>query len=92
MGGPQCHMSILRNGNVHVSVAYFPQCHMSNLRNEYVPCHYIFSPYVACHQALCHMSNLRNAIVTLSILGVKGHTQHFSQAGYPLHRENRENG
>ena len=26
IGGPQCGMSILRNGNV----AYFPQCHMSN--------------------------------------------------------------
>ena len=58
----------------HVSVAYFPQCRVSNLRNEYVACHYIFSPHVACHYALCHMSNLRNAHVALSILGVKGHT------------------
>ena len=33
----------------HVSVAYFPQWHVSNLRNEYVACHYILSPHVACH-------------------------------------------
>ena len=46
---------------------------MSNLRNDYVPCHYIFSPRVACHLALCHMSNLRNAHVALSVLGVWGH-------------------
>ena len=51
---------------LHVSDVYFPQCHKSNLRNDYVPCHYIFSPHVACHLTLCCMSNLRNAHVALS--------------------------
>ena len=27
MGGPQCHMSILRNGNVACFCCLFPQCH-----------------------------------------------------------------
>ena len=73
MGGPQCHMSILRNGNVACSLVFYLQCHISNLRNNHVPCHYIFSPHVTCHYSLCHMLNLRNTYVALSILGVNGH-------------------
>ena len=72
-GVPNVACRFLEMAMSHVSVAYFPLCHMSSLRNEYVPCHYIFSPHVACHKALCHMSNFRNAHVTLSILGFKGH-------------------
>ena len=57
MRGPQCRMSILRNGNVaclsDVSVTYFPQCHMSNLRKAYVTCHYIFLP--PCRMSLSSM-------------------------------------
>ena len=70
-GSPMPYVD-LRNGNASVSVAYIPHCHMWNLRKGYVPCHYIFTPHVACHYALWRMPNLRNAYVALSILGVKG--------------------
>ena len=46
-GGPQCRMSILRNGNV----AYLWPCHMSILRIRPVACHYIF-------KALSHVDKL----------------------------------
>ena len=64
-GGPQCRMSILRNGNV--AVTYFPQCHMSNIGKKLCPMslHFYLSPDVACR-----VSNLRNTHVPLSFLGV----------------------
>ena len=47
-GGPQCRLSILRNGNVpcHYFLDFLVdfkivQCHLSILRKGYVPCHYI---------------------------------------------------
>ena len=46
--GPQCRMSILRNGNVVYPVAYLWPCRMSNLRNRPVACQYIFESPVAC--------------------------------------------
>ena len=70
---PSVACRFLEKAMSHVSVAYFPQCHMSNLRNDYVPCHYISKPHVACHYVPCPMSNLRNYHVALSILGVRGH-------------------
>ena len=73
MGGLRCRMSILRNVNVsYACVAHNPQCHMSKSRKGYVPCHYMFSPYEACHYFLCHMSNLRIAYIALSMIGVGG--------------------
>ena len=71
----QCNMSLL---------LIFPQCHMLNLRNKYVPCHYSFSPHVACDKALCYMSILRNAHVTLSILGVNGHNLLHNNMGQKI--------
>ena len=50
MGGPQCSLSILRNGNVPCH--YFSdfsvdlkivQCRLSILRNGNIPCHYILN-------------------------------------------------
>ena len=74
--GKACHNAKSRNvllGPLTApSVACLcPQCHMSNSRNDSVPCHYIFSPHLACHLALCRMSYLINAHVALSILGVR---------------------
>ena len=50
LGGPKCHLSILRNGNVPCHYfRKFPvdfkivQCHLSILRNGNVPCHYFFN-------------------------------------------------
>ena len=37
MGGPQCHLSILRNVPVDFKIL---QCHPSVLRNGNVPCRY----------------------------------------------------
>ena len=36
----QCRMSL--------SLIFLNQCHMLNLRYDYVPCHYMCSPHVAC--------------------------------------------
>ena len=63
-------MSILRNANVHVSVAYYFPCPLSNLRNANVPCHYIILPNVAVAKGHVTLSNSRNGHVALSILGV----------------------
>ena len=53
--GPQCRMSILRNGNVACRCCLFSSMYTSYLRNGHVPCHYILAPmshvtkpYVAC--------------------------------------------
>ena len=47
MGGPQCRLSILRNGNVACRYLKknpvdpkIPQCHLSVLRSGNVPCRY----------------------------------------------------
>ena len=33
------------------------KCHMSNIKKGYVPCHFTFTPNVACHKAARRMSN-----------------------------------
>ena len=76
-GGPQCRMSILRNG--HVPCHYFVfnfhvgfkmvTCTMSILRTPYVVS-FMFS---SCSLAPCRVSILRNGHVAVSNLGVRGH-------------------
>ena len=71
-GGPQCRLSILRNGIVPchcfrtVPVDFkIVQCRLSNLRNGNVPCHYLlnfpvdFKSYVACRISKKTMSPCR---------------------------------
>ena len=80
MGGPQCRLSILRNGNVVCHYfRNFPvdfkivQCRRSNLRNGNVPCHYFLNFPLDFKIVLCRLSNLRKDHVTLSNLRVKGY-------------------
>ena len=79
MGGSQCHLSILINGNV--SRRYFlnvpvdfkiVQCHLSILRNDNVPCRYFLNVPVDFKIFQCRLSNLRKGRVALSNLRVKG--------------------
>ena len=70
MGGPRCHLSILRNGNVpsHYFVD-FPvnfkiiQCRLSLLRNGNVPCCYFLNFPVNFKIVQCRLSILRNGNV-----------------------------
>ena len=52
MGGLQCRMSILRNGNVAFLVAYFPRSQMEVAMSHVT---IIFSP---CHMSLSPMSRV----------------------------------
>ena len=74
MGGPQCRMSILRNGNVTCPCRLFSP--MSHVEFKKRLCHMSlrFLAHVVCHLALCRMSNLRNGDVSLSILGSRAIT------------------
>ena len=75
VAGPQCHMSILRNGNVAcLCCSFSPMSHVEFKKRLCNRSLLIFTSYVACHYALCRMLNLRNAHVALLILGVKGHS------------------
>ena len=76
--GPQCRLSILRNGNA--PCRYFlivlvdfkiVQCRLSILRNGNVPCHYLWNIPVDCKVAQCCLSILRRCCVALSNLRVK---------------------
>ena len=65
IGGHQCRLSVLRDGNVTCHCHLFYTCHMSNLRKGYFP------GYVPCH---CRMSlslmsqvDFRKCHVALSI-------------------------
>ena len=69
MGGPQCHMSILRNDNVACPCRLFsPMTHvekaMSHVSITFTPLPHVARSYVACR-----ISDR----VTLSISAVKGH-------------------
>ena len=68
---------------LHVSVAKEFPCPLSNLRNGHVPCHYLFGAHVAVTKVHVALSNLRNKPVTLSILGVKGHSFGRALCGSP---------
>ena len=79
MGGPQCRLSILVNGNVpcryfrNVPVNFkIAQCRLSILRIGNVPCHYFLNIPVDFKVSQCRMSILRNGSVALSNLRVKG--------------------
>ena len=79
MGGPQCRLSTLRNGNVpcrylknfHVEFKIV-QCRLSILRNDNVPCHYFSNVPVGFKVVQCRLSNLRKGRVAPSNLRVKG--------------------
>ena len=82
MGGPQCRLSILRNGIVpcryflNVPVDFkTAQCRMSILRNGNVPCCYFSNVPVEFKVVQCRLSNLGKRCVALSILRVKGPAQ-----------------
>ena len=69
MGGPQCRLSILRNGNVPCRYfSDFPvdfkivQRRLSILRNGNVPFHYILNFPVDFKRVLCRLSNLRKTM------------------------------
>ena len=79
MGGPQCCLSILRNGNVPCRYFQnFPdgfeivQYRLSILRKDNVPCRYFPNAPVDFKVVQCGMSNLIKRHVALSILRVKG--------------------
>ena len=80
MGGPQCRLSILRNGNVPcryflnftVDFKIVP-CPLSILRKVNVPCHYFLFLSVDFKRVQCHLSNFKKGCVALSNLRVKGH-------------------
>ena len=82
-GGPQCRLSILRNGNVPCYYFQsFPvdfkvvQCRLSILRNDNLPCCYFANVPVDFKVVQCRLSNLRKRHVALSILMVKGPIAH----------------
>ena len=79
MGGPQCRLSILRNGNVPCRYFLdFPvdfkiaQCRLSIFRNDNVPCCYFSNVPGDFKVVQCRLSVLRKCSVTLLILRVKG--------------------
>ena len=77
MGGPQCRLSILRNGNVpcryfwNVPVDLKIVQRRAILRNGNVPCHYFLRLPVGLKIVLCRLSNSRKGCVALSNLRVK---------------------
>ena len=78
-GGPQCRLSISRNGNVPCRYfKNFPvdfkiaQCRLSILRNDNVPCRYFSNIPVDFKIVQCRLSILRKRCVALLILRVKG--------------------
>ena len=90
MGGPQCRLSILRNGNVpcrdfkHFLVDFkMPQCRLSILRNGNVPCHYLLNDPVDFKVVQCSLSHLRTCHVVLSNLRVNDPTMaHLEGTGF----------
>ena len=78
MGGPQCHLSTLRNGNVpcryflNVPVDFKKvQCRLLTLRKDNVQFRYFLNVPVDFKVVQCRLSNLRKRRVALSILRVK---------------------
>ena len=81
MGGPQCRLSILRNGSVpcryfvNVPVDFkIVQCRLSILRNDNIPCRYFSNVPVDFEVVKCRLSNLRKRRVAL----FKGQGPHSS--------------
>ena len=72
-GVPQCHMSILRKGNVACLCHLYSTMSHVKFKKWLCPMSLYFYLPVTCHLALGRMSNLRNGHVAVSILGVKGH-------------------
>ena len=75
-GGPQCRLSILRNGNVPRHYFLFfnvdfkkVQCRLSILRNGNFPCQYSKKIPVDFKIVQCRLSNLRKGCVSLSSKG-----------------------
>ena len=67
MGGPQCHLSILRNGNVPCCYfQIFPvglkiiQCPLSISKNNNVPCRYFSNVPVDFKIVQCRLSTFKN--------------------------------
>ena len=75
-GGPQCRMSILRNGNIACLFHLFFS--MSHVEFKKRPCPMSLYFYPSCRMSLSAMSHVEfnNVHVSLSILGVKGHFRH----------------